>query len=110
MSDHHPIWDRDSALRRLLNNETLLNRVLTMFFEQAESRLGEIENLMAEQKYQDAKVLAHTLKGSAGEVGATRLHFHLGELEKALVNAPEQASGHYSAVVSDYHAFSSMAR
>lgn len=41
MNDHHPIWDRDNALRRLLNNESLLNRVLTLFFEQAENRLGE---------------------------------------------------------------------
>lgn len=110
MNDHHPIWDRDNALRRLLNNETLLNRVLTLFFEQAENRLGEIGNLISQQKYQEAKVQAHTLKGSAGEVGATRLHFHLSELEKALVNAPDDAPSHYSSVVSNYEAFSSMAR
>ncbi|WP_018983817.1 Hpt domain-containing protein [Salinimonas chungwhensis] len=108
MSDHvdqspAPVWNRQSALQRLMNNEALLNRILKIFFEQAETHLTAIRDNIQQGRLEEARAAAHALKGSAGEVGADRMHQHLGQLENALVSkAAQQAADIYKVVVVDY--------
>ncbi len=110
MSDTLITFNRDGALQRLMNNETLLNRILEIFFGQAEARFSDIRQDIQLGRYTEARATAHGLKGSAGEVGAERLHRCLGDLEKALTGNSAQAEELYKVAVVEYQQFSQQAR
>lgn len=110
MSDTPITFNREGALQRLMNNETLLNRILEIFFGQAEPRLSDIRQDIQQGRYSDAQATTHGLKGSAGEVGAERLHRCLGDLEKALKEKSAQAEDLYKVAVVEYQQFSQQAR
>ena len=105
MSELLPIWDQSGALRRLMNKEALLQRVLLMFLDQAEPRLMEIRADINQGRISQAKATTHMLKGSAGEVGAMRLHASLGRLEACLISEPARAADLYNTVAYNYQLF-----
>ncbi len=59
------------AMERLMNNEKLLERLLTKFL--SDPNYGGIKTALAEGNYDDAFHCAHTLKGVAGNMGMERL-------------------------------------
>lgn len=82
------VWDKPAALKRLMHNEKLYSKILTLFISQAE----QVKSDISANSLDDLSALhhsLHSLKGSAGEVGAVQLYQVLFEAEQKIKQAPE---------------------
>lgn len=67
------LWDRKAALKRLLDNDALLNAVCAMFIDAAPARLEKLREAIECKDTELTRQLAHSLKGLCGEVCANSL-------------------------------------
>lgn len=63
--------DVEGAMKRLMNNEGLFERLLIKF--KADGNYEGMQKALEEERYEDAFHYAHTLKGVAGNLGMDRL-------------------------------------
>lgn len=77
------VWNKPEALQRLMNNETLLNRVAVMFVKTTPEQLVQLQTSIMTCDYDTAQRLAHTLKGASANIGAELLADVCARLEKA---------------------------
>jgi HPt (histidine-containing phosphotransfer) domain-containing protein len=82
--DRVPIFDYAGGLRNAGWDEGLYGKLLRDFRENHQSDHGEIKSALEGGNYTTAHRLAHTLKSTAGLIGAPRLRRIAGEVEKAL--------------------------
>ena len=76
--------DCEAALVRLNRNEKLYQRLLRSFGRDQANSLAQIREALANKDVPTAKRLAHTLKGLAGNIGATRLAQATAQYEEKL--------------------------
>ncbi len=76
--------DTATALKRMGNNNKLYRKLLIKFYNDYCNGAKELENLLEKDSQGDAERYAHTIKGLAGNIGATELRAIAGNLEKAL--------------------------
>jgi HPt (histidine-containing phosphotransfer) domain-containing protein len=69
----HPLWDREGAYNRLLNDEALLQKMMQMFLDNVEKAMSVLELALSQKDIVSIKAHAHKLKGSASAVGALRV-------------------------------------
>jgi PAS domain S-box-containing protein len=79
-----PGIDRASGLRRVAGNEALYRKLLHDFHRDYATTVESTRAALAESRVEDAERLVHTLKGVAGNIGATALHEAARELDDAL--------------------------
>lgn len=72
------------ALKRLGGNEMLFQRLCTNFYQTHQNSLDVLESHLTSQNIEDAKRLAHTLKGSAANLSAKPFSQAAALLESAL--------------------------
>ncbi|MBU2976673.1 Hpt domain-containing protein [Alteromonas sp. C1M14] len=82
-----PILDKTSALSRLMNNEALYNKLIVMFIGQVNDTKPLLE--VQQPHSPDLLLAVHSLKGSAGEIGAKALHALLSQIEHTMKHEPE---------------------
>jgi CheY-like chemotaxis protein len=63
----------NEGLKRLLGNKKTYRRILLKFREDFQDAAGTIKGLVTEEKYDEAGILAHSLKGAGGNIGAEKL-------------------------------------
>ncbi|MEO2266594.1 ATP-binding protein [Pseudoalteromonas sp. YIC-656] len=80
------LWDRDAALKRLLNKEDLLNKICAMFVKTAPNKMAILEEAVASGEYDSVRQAAHAFKGLCGEISAVPLHSLLAQIEDAASN------------------------
>nr|WP_281358250.1 ATP-binding protein [Pseudoalteromonas caenipelagi] len=78
-----PSLDREAALARLMNDESLYTKICELFKESANARFIEMTDAIEQVDNEKIKQAAHALKGQAGDVGAKRLHYLTNKLEIA---------------------------
>lgn len=85
MDDPLAVFDPPSLLDRCMGDTTVALTLLTMFEERLHGSVAEICDLF-EQGVPLVKIAraAHSLKGSAGDLSALRLHQAAARLEEAL--------------------------
>ncbi|HUQ86982.1 MAG TPA: Hpt domain-containing protein [Vicinamibacterales bacterium] len=75
--DEHAVLDQAvvEGLRRLTppGEPDVLAEVLKLFLEEVPPRIARLRNALAAGNIQDVQRAAHSLKGSAGNIGARRL-------------------------------------
>jgi two-component system sensor histidine kinase/response regulator len=76
--------DSFNALRRVLGKRSLYESMLRKFITGQKSVVDEINRALQECSWEDAECLAHTLKGVAGNIGATEVASLATQLESAL--------------------------
>ncbi len=59
--------------------------ILTMFLEQVEEEMQQIQNLADEKNWEQIKYTAHRLRSSAGSVGALKIASECSELERYIL-------------------------
>ncbi len=79
-----PGIDMQRGLKLLGGNRELYLKLLKSFAEGHQGDLGRLEAALAADERPDALRIAHTLKGSAGNLGAMALSQAAGSLERAL--------------------------
>jgi HPt (histidine-containing phosphotransfer) domain-containing protein len=80
--------DFEDGLMRTQNNKKLYIRLLNMFVEDYADSIFGIKKAMQENNWVDAKRIAHTLKGVAGNLGAKFLAEAAADFE-TVFNLPE---------------------
>jgi CheY-like chemotaxis protein len=87
--------DVDQGLARTAHNPGFYAAMLRKFVQSQEDAMLEIERALDAQDFETAERVAHTLKGVAGNLGATRLPQCADQLEMALrTGAPEPQLSH----------------
>lgn len=81
-----PLWDESDALKRLGNNAALLNKIIESFMNDGPKSLSALGTALDEDNSSNAQLHAHSLKGSAGNVGALKLQNIAKHLEEAAKN------------------------
>ena len=84
------LLDRQGALERLGNNQVLYTRLLQEVYKNHSHSPEGIENAIAAHDIPRAHRMAHTLKGVAGQIGATALREAAMHMELALANQEEK--------------------
>ena len=73
--------DVTAGLKRLLGNKTSYRRILLKFGRDFENAADTLKNLVHNKKYNDAEILAHSLKGAGANIGAEGLQATAAALE-----------------------------
>lgn len=76
------LWNRDAALARLGNNESLLEKIVVMFLEQINSKVESLQEAVSAKDADKIRFVSHAIKGTSGDVGAEALHHEASHLEE----------------------------
>ena len=76
------IWDKKDALYRLVGNEKLLLQLVKIFVDEMPERIERLRQAIETGQMKEIVSLAHTVKGSAGNIGGVKLQELAAELEK----------------------------
>ena len=66
-------FDIEGALARVAGNKNLYRKLLGMFVQKYNNVGEELGQLISAEKMEEARALAHTIKGVAGNIGAIDL-------------------------------------
>ncbi|GAB1262532.1 PAS domain S-box protein [Aurantivibrio plasticivorans] len=80
---NHDIWLQDEALTMLKGRHDRLEILLKMFCDSSTERLEAIETHFADNDLAGIRFVAHSIKGSAGQLKAQRLHVIAAAVELA---------------------------
>jgi len=87
------VWDKEAALKRLLSDEDLLNTLVEVFLDEMPTRMDELKQGMESGDCEKIHYLAHTIKGTAGNLSALGLQKQATLMEAAAKEADiEQVS------------------
>ena len=100
-SPEEPALNPERGLARVLHNRELFQRILNSFEESEGQTAVAIQTAIVEGDLQQARSLAHALRGVAGNIGAIRLHKKLAELGASLRAEERDAALTLSAAVVD---------
>ncbi len=84
----------EEALNRLGNDTRLYQSVLIQFCRKHADAAGELLDLLAAKRIDDARRLVHTIKGLAGTIGAAALRESAGAFEKHFSEGNPQENRH----------------
>jgi len=74
--------DVEAGLQRLLGNKKTYRRILLKFRQEFQHAAQTVKDLVSEEKYREAQILVHSMKGAGANVGAEGLQKAASELEK----------------------------
>jgi CheY-like chemotaxis protein/HPt (histidine-containing phosphotransfer) domain-containing protein len=85
--------DMDGALSRIAGNRELLISILKSFIDNQTGADGKICKALDDGRLDDAEFLIHTIKGLAGNIGATKLHLSASIFEDIIHDRQKHAIG-----------------
>lgn len=92
MPEHIPGIDLHHTLVRIGGNAGLLKKILGSYLEQFSEADQRIRQMLTQGNTDEAKQLVHTIKGTAGNIGAEALHVATRELERRILSGPGSES------------------
>lgn len=84
LPDVLPGFDMATGLIRVNKNRTLYRKLLVDFHDRYHNAADELQEMLERQNAEDARVLAHSIRGMAGNLGAEVLQTAATEIETAL--------------------------
>lgn len=78
------LLNTDAALEMLSGEKELYKMLLDAFIKDCPTSLETIATYIAQNRFEDARVYSHKIKGAASQIGAEQLTFALQYLEDAL--------------------------
>lgn len=79
----YPVWDKEALLKRVKGKPERVQKLVNMFMEGAEERTIQMHTTVSKQDYEQILYLAHSLKGSAANLGALQLSNLMLDMESA---------------------------
>jgi HPt (histidine-containing phosphotransfer) domain-containing protein len=76
--------DLPDALRRVEGDRTMLREILEIFFEDLPPSIERLRSTVLAEQWEDARREAHSMKGTAANMGATELSSDSKELESSI--------------------------
>ncbi len=83
MENEIPVYDREAFLERLAGDRGIADYILEVFVEQLPGQTGDLLVAVQAGDWAGAADRAHSIKGSAANVGAERIRKLALEVEKA---------------------------
>jgi len=77
------VWDKEAALKRIMDDEDLLNTIVDVFLDETPTRMEELKQAMESGDCEKTGYQAHTIKGIAGNLSASRLQKQAALMEAA---------------------------
>ena len=77
-----PVWEKSRALMRLANNQVLFDKICEMFIESVPRKCDEIKAAVNDKDASKVKLVSHTIKGMAGDIGAVRVQSRFSDIER----------------------------
>ena len=68
-----PVWDKEGMLIRLMDDDTLARKVISIFLSETPSQIQKIKTMSKTGNLAGIMVQAHTMKGACSNIGAERL-------------------------------------
>ena len=68
-----PIWDQEALFKRVRRKEERMQEMLRIFSEITPGKVRQLQSAIQSGEKQQVQELAHSIKGSAGNIGAIRL-------------------------------------
>ena len=100
------VWDKQSALTRLMSNESLLLKICRIFMDTSPEKIDDLGKSIQDENLSMVIKLTHSLKGSAGDLGAVDLHQLFSSMEQiAKTSNIEELQQCYQIVLTSYAAF-----
>ena len=88
--------DIASGLKRCLGRWPFYKKMLLLFYEQYQSSAETIKTYIEQNAFDDGRQLSHSIKGSAGNIGAMQLNKDAAALEQAFkANNSDEIAQHY---------------
>jgi PAS domain S-box-containing protein len=87
IKENLPAWNKESLYERLMNDEELINLVMENFTMDTPKQIGNLKRALNDGKADEARRLAHSLKGSSASIGAERIHKVAAAIEDKCANA-----------------------
>lgn len=87
--EHYQSISPELALKRLLGNETLYQRVLHEFLKATEINIQDIDSAITNKDVQELTASCHSIKGSAANVSALQLSKLAAEIEHLAKSSPQ---------------------
>ncbi|MGQ3684074.1 MAG: response regulator [Candidatus Loosdrechtia sp.] len=84
--------DREDGLKRVMGNELLFHKIILEFCSSFSNAAREMESLITGGQREEARKLAHTIRGTAGNIGAKGLHQAATALENELLKPEGQVT------------------
>ncbi len=78
-----PILEMDLALARLRDRTDIFQAIMEIFLNEAPDEVDRLEDAVLREDFSEAERWAHSLKGSAGGIGGTRLQHAALEIERS---------------------------
>ena len=78
------LLNTDAALEMLSGENDLYKMLIDAFLAESPENLEMIEQLVSEERFEDARAVSHKIKGTASQLGAEHLTFALQYLEDTL--------------------------
>jgi PAS domain S-box-containing protein len=82
-------FDLAEGLTRLQNNRTLYRKLILQFADSCREGIGQIQTAIDTQNYEEILQLAHSIKGSAGNLAAKEIQAAAMALEHMVKNHPQ---------------------
>ena len=67
------IWNKEDALARCANSPSILYKITRVFLEDTPKQFKKLQKAVEEEIFDDIQLFSHSIKGSAGNLGATKL-------------------------------------
>jgi PAS domain S-box-containing protein len=77
------VWDETFLLRLLEGDREMVDEVIAEYMEDAPNKLAALASALASGKVEEIRMCAHSIKGSAGSVGADALRSAAFDMETA---------------------------
>jgi len=78
-----PVWDRNDALSLTLNSTEVLASVIQSYVEDTVDLMDQLATAMRAENLDQSRFIAHSLKGTASNVAASRFSEHAKRLEQS---------------------------
>ena len=81
-ADDDRTFNMSTALDYMQGSQSLLKRAITLFLEERDESMNDLAQALLENRFPDARRIAHTLKGSAATLGGQALRETAALMEK----------------------------
>ncbi|MCD4776660.1 MAG: Hpt domain-containing protein [Candidatus Aegiribacteria sp.] len=104
MSSELPVLDRSVLMESLGNDKELIKEILELFKDTTPEIVENLDNAANEGNIEEVKRNAHSLKGSAGNIGAKALEESMRNIEAACAkNELEGIRNKVSGAIGEYN-------
>jgi len=77
------VWDKKAALHRVMGKEPYLLKLVDMFVDSVPEQVSQLRAAISSEDLEEAKMIAHSIKGVAANLGGLVLQSRAAEMEQA---------------------------